>query len=587
MKISKEAVFVAILVILAIGGLVVRNFPFTQGNLDKDMPPTITSFDLFAGTSYAKYIYDSEDARYNPPYRVMGVENSLTAQPVHYFLFIASFTKLTTLNAYQTTQLMTHLVSILVILVVFVLIKRAFGWKIGLIAAALAAFPQANWLFQLFIGFQYDQHSFLFVPAILIFLIAFFNKQLDSRQTYLAAVLIGLFGVNQWLSHFVEFFLYLPLFGIMWVYFGWKNGFKKEHFVLPIIAAIVFLPFFIYFYPITGEGHLSSGFSENLKQLAKFGAPSPYPSYWPAPRFSAILNVLGALGVFFIGSKIFKKQLDSNQKFLLIFAAYLIAVGLSNYIGIDANRVSRQLFNGLSLLTMLPAIGIYLVYNFITSNKAISKYSNVLFILLLAVILVFTAPKTYAQMSQIDQGSFVDDLKWQSIQWIRDRTPYTSNVFYLNGFFHEFAMFGERPYMEGIVLPNPEAMEFNFQRLCTGNWTPAYAGHWGNGQFVGKGTHPEVYARGSGLYLESREGFSKFTYVEPFNYPDAKRAFVYNRTISIVPLKFFDFVVVQHTGTQLDPCVGFFINQSMDKGHELIWYNPEMAILRINKEAKP
>jgi len=575
MKLSKEAIFVGILIILAISGLVVRNFPFNQGNLDKDMPPIITSFDLFAGTSYAKYIYDSEDARYNPPYRVMGVENSLTIQPVYYFLFIASFTKLTSLSVYQTTPFITHLVSILVILTVFLLVKRFFGWKIGLIGAALAAFPEANWLFQLFIGFQYDQYSFLFVPATIFLLIRFFQKEFDTRQVIIAGILIGFFGVAQWLSHFVEFFLYLPLIGLMWLYFAWKSKFAKEFFVLLVVASLVFLPYFAYFFPITEQGHLAGGFATNLKALAHFGSPSPYPSYWPAPRFNTILDVLGLIGIFYLGNKTWKKEWTTEQKTFLIFVLYLMAVGFSNYIGIDANRVSRQLFNGLSLLSLFPAVGIYVIYGFITSSDNVKKYSTILIIAIIAAIFFVAAPKTYAQLSQIDQGSFVDDQKWQSIDWIKDKTPYTSNVFYLNGFFHEFAMFGERPFMEGIVLPNPEAMQYNFQNLCSGKWLTSFAGHWGNGEFAGPGR-----------YLKERTGFSSFTYTTPFDYQEAKKAFDYNMTISYVPLKFFDFVVVQYKGTELDPCAAYFLNQSISRGHELIWYNQEMAILRINKEAQ-
>lgn len=576
MKLSKEAIFVGILIILAISGLVVRNFPFNQGNLDKEMPPIITSFDLFAGTSYAKYIYDSEDARYNPPYRVMGVEKSLTIQPVYYFLFIASFTKLTSLSTYQTTPFITHLVSILVILTVFLLVKRFFGWKIGLIGAALAVFPGANWLFQLFIGFQYDQYAFLFVPATIFLLIRFFQKEFDIRQVVIAGILIGFFGVAQWLSHFVEFFLYLPLLGLMWLYFAWKGKFAKEFFILLVVAAVVFAPYFAYFFPITEQGHLAGGFGTNIKALLNFGTPSPYPGYWPAPRFSTVLNVLGLIGLFYLGNKTWKKEWTTEQKLFLIFVLYLIGVGLSNYIGIDANRVSRQLFNGLALLSLLPAVGIYVIYGFITSSENMKKFSTILLIAIIAAIFFLAVPKTYAQLSQIDQGSFVDDQKWQSIDWIKEKTPYTSNVFYLNGFFHEFAMFGERPFMEGIVLPNPEAMQHNFQNLCSGKWLTSYAGHWGNGEFAGKGR-----------YLKERTGFDSFDYVRPFDYAEAQQSFTYNATISSVPLKFFDFVVVQHKGTELDPCIGFFLNQSISRGHDLIWYNQEMAILRINKEAQP
>jgi hypothetical protein len=575
MRLSHETLIIALVVLLAVSALAVRNFPFNQGDLDKDMPPIITSFDLFAGTSYAKYIHDSEDGRYNPPYRVMGVEKSLTLQPVYYFLFIASFTKLTSLPVYQTTPLLTHLVSVLVLLAVFFLVRKHFGWKPALFTLALGAFPTANWLFQLYIGFQYDQYAFLFVPATLIFLMGIIQKEFDVRQAYLAAALIGVFAVTQWLSHFVEFFLYLPFFAALWAWFAWKDRFRKEYLIVPLIAALVFIPFFLYFYPITSAGHFAGGFAQNLKALVHFGQASPYPSYWPIPRFTTILSVLGAIGLVYVGMKAYKRQLNAQQTLVLLFLLYLLAVGLSNYVGIDANRVSRQLFNGLGLLVFLPAIGLWLLSGVLASHEQIKRFSAVVILAVIAGIAYVAAPLTYGALAAIDQSTFVDDEKWESIRYIRDHTPSSSKVLYLNGFFHEFAMFGERPFMEGWVLPNPEAAQFNFQHLCAGNWTPIYAGHWGNGEFAGPGR-----------YLKERTGFSTFTYVYPFDDPASKEAFAYNMSVSYVPLTFFDYAVVQHQGTDLDPCVAFFLNQSIERGHTVAWNNNQMAILKINKEAR-
>jgi hypothetical protein len=576
MKLSNQTLVIVLVVLLGISALVARNFPFNQGNLDKDMPPIITSFDLFAGTSYAKYIYDAEDGRYNPPYRVMGVEKSLTIQPVYYFLFIASFSKLTSIPVYQTTVFITHLISVLVILAAFLLIRKHFGFKPAILGLAIAAFPAAHWLFQLYIGFQYDQYAFLFVPALMFLLIAIFHKELDTRQAVLAGILIGVFSVSQWLAHFVEFFLYVPLFAGLWAFFAWKNKFGKEYWLVPLVAALVFLPYFLYFYPLTAQGHLALGFRENLKLLVDFGTPKPYPDYWPAPRFTTMLNVLGLLGLAYLGFKAYKKEWNTKQWLTLIFVLYVLAIGMSNYAGIDPNRVSRQLFNGLGLLALFPAIGLYLVYSAITSSQALKQFSTLLLLILLGGIAYASAPVTFEGLAGIDRGTFVDDAKWESIRFIRDHTPPQSKVFYLNGFFHEFAMFGERSYSEGWVLPNPESAQYNFERLCSGNWTPAFAGHWGNGEFAGVGR-----------YLQDRQGFGTFTYVKPFDDAESKKAFTYNNTISKVPLTYFDYAVVEHQGTQLDPCVAFFLNQSLERGHTLAWNNNKMAILKINKEAKP
>jgi hypothetical protein len=245
----------------------------------------------------------------------------------------------------------------------------------------------------------------------------------------------------------------------------------------------------------------------------------------------------------------------------------------------DANRAGRQLFNSLSLLVIFPAVGLYLVYSVVTWHRLVKPFSAALFLVLIGGLVLMSAPKTFAELEAVDRGAFVDDEKWASIEWIRDRTPVESRVFYLNGFFHEFAMFGERPFSEGIVLPRPESMQFNFERLCSGNWTPVYAGHWGNGEFA--------YSTGETAYLKERTGWDTFAYVKPFDDPESKAAFRYNNTISYVPLAFFDYAVVEYKGTQLDPCVAFFLNQSIERGHTIAWNNNRMAILKINKTARP
>ncbi len=576
MKLSQEVLIVVLIVLLAVGGLTLRNFPFSDGDLDKDMPPTITSFDLFAGTSWTKWIHDSEDARYNQPYRVMNVR-SVTVQPVYYFLFIATMTKLTTIPSYQTTQFLTHLSSMLVILMFFILVRRFLGWKVALISTTIAAFPAAKWMFQMYIGFQYDQYAFLFVPISMFFLISFFNKEFDNRQTILAGILLGFFAVTMWLSHFVELFFYAPLLIALWIYFAWKERFAKKYWVIALIALLVFIPYVVYFFPITGQGHLAGGLVSKIDSLVNLGTFSPYPDYWPHPRFDTWLNILGFLGLFFLGYKAYKREWDTKQTLTLILLLYVVAIGFSNYIGIDANRAGRQLFNGLAVLAVFPAVGLYLVYSFVTAK--LKRLSIPIFLLLIGFLVFSTASTTFADLNAIDQGAFVDDAKWESIDWIKTNTPEDSLVFYLNGFYHEFAMLGERAFSEGIVLPNPESMEFNLKHLCSGNWTPVYAGHWGNAEFA--------FATGEPVYIKERVGWNKFTYQAPFDYPEAKEAFNYSNVISYVPLTFFDYVVVEHQGTQFDPCMGFFLQQSTEKGHKIVWNNNRMAILKINKEAQP
>ena len=578
MKLSRDVIIVLLVVLLAFGGLVVRYFPFSQGDFDKEMPPIVTSFDLFADTSYTKYIYDTEDARYNPPYRVMGV-TSLTIQPVHFFLFVATFTKLTTLSPYQTLIILTFIISILLALVAFFLFKRAFGWKIGLLAFTLAMFPQAKWMFQLYIGFLYDQFAFLFIPAIAFFLMSFFEKEYDTRQVVLAGILIGFFAVTQWLSHFVELLLAVPLFGLLWLFFAWKQKWNKNFFIIAIACLITFTPYFLYFYPITKQGHLAGGFGEKFAELVNIGEPSPYPGYWPNPRFSTWLNIFGIVGLVYLVGKAGKRQWNAYQLMVLALLFYLLAIGFSNYIGLDANRAGRQLFNAFSLFVIFPAVGIYLLYALVTSHKLLKPFSTALFLILIGGMVFVAAPKTFAELEAIDRGAFVDDEKWASIEWIRDQTPPESRVYYLNGFYHEFAMLGERPFSEGIVLPNPESMQYNFERLCSGNWTPTYAGHWGNGEFA--------YATEDSVYVKERTGWDSFTYVRPFDDPESRAAFKYNMAISYVPLTFFDYAVIEYQGTQFDPCVVFFLNQSLERGHTLAWNNNKMAILKINKTARP
>ncbi|GEM_PF-5941220 len=573
---KKELLSILCVIIFAFLGLELRNFAFTQGNLDKAMPPVITSYDVFANTEHIKWIYDSEQAKYYSPARTGGIEGVIGTHPTLYYIFIATFTKLTTISPYQSAYLAVNLLSIIIILQIFLIVKKIFGDEVALIGLALGAIPAHKWLFPMYVGFQYDYFTFAVIPAIICLMILRFQEDISTYQKTIIYSLIGLFLVEIFLGHYVELFFYAPFFIALPLFVcAWKKIISfKECILAFLLATIIMTPFIIYFFPLTLKDHFRGGFSTQIKGQFVEGAQK-HIDYFPWPRFDFWLNIFSIVGIIHI--LINFKNNGIGKTTYLLFIAYLLFVGFSNYtLHIWANRAERQLFQGYPFIVLLPAIGIMALIN--TATKKIKSKLGLLPIIAIIVFITWqNFMPTYETLKSIDGASFVNDAKWQSIEWVRDNTPKNSRVFALSGFEHEFSLFTERVNLKGDL--NRGYTIENIRALCAGNYLDKYSGEWAFREYGIYGTQ---------TYAKKRTGINTFTEItEPFqNLSEGYFFLGPDRGNQSVPIKFFDYVLLQYRGTSFDPCMAFFLNESINLGHEIAWHNNEMAVVKINKTSK-
>ncbi|MBI4140860.1 hypothetical protein HY485_03420 [Candidatus Woesearchaeota archaeon] len=570
--------FISAVIFFAFAGLVLRNFPFSQGNLDKTMPPVITSYDVFANTEQTKWIYDSEQAYYYNQARTGGIEGVIGTHPTLYYIFIATFTKLTTLPVYQTAYLTVNILSILIILQLFAIFNKLFGAETALVALAIGTIPAHYWLFPMYVGFQYDYFTFATIPTILFLLVHRLEINITRTQRIMMYTLFGFLFIEQFLGHYVELIFYAPFFAALPLFFVWKKTITiKEYTTAIIVITLIMTPFLLYFLPLTIKDHLKGGIKAIQGQVSS-GEGSKHVEYFPWPRFDFWLNIFSIIGIFTIMLN-FKRNLQSSQRTTyLLFLVYLIIIGFSNVLfNISANRAERQLFQGYPFLVLLPALGITIITELTLTIIKKQNMTRIAITVILTLILLSTWNNTYNELNAIDDAALVDDNKWQSVVWIRDNTPKDSRVFFLSGFEHEFSMLSERVNLKGDL--NRGYTMRNIKALCQKTYPEEYFGEWALREY-GK--------YGEETYTKKRTGITTFEdIVEPFQ--NENEGYIFNgpdRGNQSVPLKFFDYVVLQYKGTGFDHCGGYFINQSLEIGHTLAWFNDAMAIIKINRSVQ-
>lgn len=555
-----------ILIILALGGLYLRNAPFTNGNLDTDAPPLRTSYDVFANTEHIKWIADSEQSYYLAPARTGGL-NAINAQNPLYYLMIATFTKLTKTNAYQNTYLVLNLLSIFIILTVFIIIEKTFGTPTALVTSALGFFLYPHWLFPMYIGFQYDYHTYHLLAGIFFLLIYLFCwTKKTYKEDLLIYTLIGILLTAITLSHYSETFFFTPLIALLLtahLYFSRTHSLGKKT-ILFCIPFTITLLYFAYFYPLTLNVHLAGGFGGQLTNQIN-PERAKHLDYFPWPRFNTTLNLLSLLGITTLAMMSITKKIDKKRALLLIFIAYILFAGTSNYtLNVWANRAERQLFLGHSFFVLLPALGIIGMTTLLSkNNKKIITLATLASIILIPSTIY---SDTYKELNNIATHTAFDDDKWNAIQWIRDNTPTNARFFFMSGYIHEFQMLAERIELKGDL--NLGHTQENILKICKKEWPETVSGEWGFRDPPSAG------------FITKRTGWNSFERALPFQnttHPFINMSMVRDNA----PLNFFHYIVLEHKGNQFDPCSQWFINEAQHKNYTIAYQNSKMTILKF------
>lgn len=550
-------------VILAFAGFALLVFPFIP-DLAQDRLPIALTYDNFYHPLMAKAVHDTGQHTVYAPYRAMGAQDALLADPPLPYSIPATVAMLTSVPVYNVFAVLAALFQVFLCLGVYAIVRRHFNESIALFTLAIALIPATSaWLFQYTIGFTTSLEAFAFVPLILFLMLYVFEHKSD-----LAAVLMGAALSVQFMIHgpiecgYVYAFVSAALAAVWWkTRHSWL---VRAWVVMTASAGVLSLHQYVLLKLLRLTG-------ENISGTLLGG--NPIPAYFPQPAIGWLLGGLAVIGGTVLVLRLVQRKAPKQQVALVCFILLMIALSLSFLVGVDGSRTMRQYYNAYPLLAFLPAVGMYTLVRALKGRVSDSVVRGAEFAIVLVILYVSFMP-TFNELSGTAAGGMATPQRWQAITWVRDHTPADARVFALFGFEHEFEMLTERVVYKGDL--GLVATQQNVIALCNGQYPEAFVGQWGASYSVRPGKTNGTFEYPTyGGFLHSPFA----TLVRPGT------ATVITNGNDHVPLSGFDYVVFQHKGTQLDPCMAFFINQSEGRGHKIVWKNEQFAVLEVKHEA--
>jgi hypothetical protein len=304
---------------------------------------------------------------------------------------------------------------------------------------------------------------------------------------------------------------------------------------------------------------------ENIMETLLAG--HPVPAYFPRVELGWVVAALLVVGVLVIGLSALSRKLTRAQGILVAFIAFIAAFSFSDVLGVDGSRTYRMLYIARPFFVLLPAVGIMILWT--QARKfAHERVSLVFELAVIALIVGFSVSPLMAGLGQVASGNQAVGERWKALQWVRDNTPQDSRVFYLFGFEHEVGMLAERvPFKGDLGLGFTQR---NIVELCSGKFPGNFSGQWGSAI--------TVQFRDDKMWVPTHNGLFNVQ-LTPIRRPGTE-VFI-PKAEDEVPLSGFDYVVFQHQGTQADPCMAFFLNQSLSRGGKVAWKNNQFTVLEV------
>ena len=564
---NRQLLVVCLLVFFSVLGFIQLNVPFSQWQLTEAYPPVRNTVDVFIYTMHQRMVYETEDAVHLSR-AIAGLEKVVIANPLLIPIFTASLNKLTDVHPNHMAWVLIVLVSIFVPITFFVLVRRVFNDKVALLTLVLGLFAEPFWYFKTYIGHWGDVISFFFVPGILFFLYL-----AHKQKPKVNAILIALLIAAMFFAHGSEF-LYMLVFCGGWFVLNSvvRKDWKK---LLPLgVMVVVFMLLILYILPLMA-------FRLNPTHIAAaVGSNSRIPGYYPRINFNWIQIVFITIGVGSFLLLALSKKIRTGHLLILAFIAFLVLV--SSTYPLMGYRIYRQYYSAYFLAVVIIAFGAYFLLHQVLRKTNLLSWEWLVIISIVLVLGVMLFQNNYNHFGQQAQGSIADRKQWEAIMWTKSNTPEDAIILNFNGFIHAFPEFWNDRNMAHMQMHMDSHLE-NFKRLCSGIYPEEiYASC---GQF-GTGLDP-------GVYITKRTGWNSFEFSKgPFcaDYP-AQEIEGFRERASIIPLTYFDYIMVQYSGTgrwigqNYDGCIAFFLNESLARGHELVWSNEKMAVLKVNKNA--
>lgn len=549
------------IIVLVFASFVLMVFPFIP-NIENEILPISLTYDNFYHPLMAKAVHDTRQHTVYAPYRAMGVKDAVIADPPLPYSIPATMSMLASVPVYNVFVILAALFQIFMCLGVYAIVRRYFNESIALFTLVIALIPASPaWLFQYTIGFTTSLEAFAFVPLIL-----FLTLYLFERKSDFAAALIGAALSTQFMIHgpiessYVYLFVSIAMAVIWWLA---KSKWLLRSWVVMTASAGLLSSYqyvLLKLLRLTGENISGTLFAGN-----------PIPSYFPIPEIGRALMLFTIIGGGVMLFRVAQQKTTKHQTAIIFFIGMMIAISLSFLVGVDGSRTMRQYYNAYPFLALIPAAGIYAVTRAFRSKIPENTF-RIIDAGIVVLVLYLSFMPTFNALKGIAGGGMATQQRWQAIEWVQDNTPVDSRVFALFGFEHEFEMLTER-----VVYKGDMGLGFtqkNIVALCNGQYPETYAGQWGTAISVRPGK-----TNGTLEYP---------VYRGPLNYPFVTlmrpgTATPLPSAEDELPLSGFDYVLLQYKGTQADPCMEFFINQSQSRGHRLVWKNDQFAVLEVSR----
>jgi hypothetical protein len=442
------------------------------------------------------------------------------------------------------------ILSTLIPLYGFILVRRYFSTKAALVVLVVGLFVSTIQMFTLYIGFWAD--IFAIVPAIASL---FFFKELWAKKPGIGLVIFALLFSAAAIGHVWEALYSLFAIGvtILLVTLGKVQKHALTNLAIVFVLIIIFASTFVLKFNVVGYGE-----GEVLKLGQVREGP---PDYFPKEKFGLPLLIGNILGVLVSIIMLVQKKMTQYQLAVAMLPIFLLVFVSSVYIGVESLHTYRQLYTAYFIFAIFPAIGIVGIIDAIKSAFPNRQIGKLIYPLVFGIILILLMANqfrtTYADLNQIKAGNAQRMPEWDSLMWLRDNTPKDAKTYPLWGYYQQgFFLFAERQTVE---FPN----DMNaVQSICEQKIPDSYNVSW------------YIHLYGSGKFkILNPEGTSY--YVTP-NLTEISQP---------KPIEAFDYVLVRYKGTQADPCMAYFLQNMTTRGHRVVWNDEYVAILEVAKNA--
>ena len=546
LKLNKALLVGVLLFTALLLGFAMRNFPFSGGDFDNPRTPIMTSADVAYFTWRAESSYISEMPVIDPSYTTDWVENVITGYPAMVNTFMASFAKLTNVNPYQVAFLLICLMTSLVPIYGFIIVKKYLGEEPAWIVLILAMFASATMIFPVYLGFWADIYSY--TPAIAAI---FFLKELWTKRRTMPLIIFAALSTVGFLGHAMEFVYAVYAMGLTGLVIIFSKPENRKLAARNLIIVVLMIAAFSSIFFARFDYSTLFGVGDKIQ----WGVVREPFSYFRLITLSPVFYILTAIGTLSIVYLTLKRRYGLTQWAIIAYPILLLLLYLTKYIGVEANQVYRQLYHGYWLILLPLSLGISAILSIAREKLKERFIVTALVFVALIVFSSLTYAATFKELSAIESSTQPRINEWNSVMWLKDNTPKDSKIFIFFGFYGQ----GMDIHSERMSTPFPND-QTAIMLACNG-------------------TMPKVYNTGFRYYMFSWDG--RFKVLNR----DFSISTVYHNASNENRLADFDYVLARYKGTQADPCVQFYLTKLIEEGNELVWNDDSVAIIKVKKNA--